>query len=74
MYYESKIPICFILSVMSQHINVSIYSGDMLSRLVEKHADLKGILNEIIFLHNSNTQTLSNDNALVKMAKKRQQK
>ena len=59
---------------MSQHINVSIYSGDMLSRLVEKHADLKGILNEIIFLHNSNTQTLSNDNALVKMAKKRQQK
>lgn len=59
---------------MSQHINVSIYSGDMLSRLVEKHADLKGILNEIIFLYNSNTQTLSNDNALVKMAKKRQQK
>ena len=47
---------------------------NMLSRLAEKHADLKGILNEIIFLHNSNTQTLSKDNALVKMAKERQQK
>lgn len=47
---------------------------NMLSRLAEKHADLKGILNEIIFLHNSNTQTLSKDYALVKMAKKRQQK
>lgn len=47
---------------------------NMLSRLAEKHADLKDILNEIIFLHNSNTQTLSEDNALVKMAKERQQK
>ena len=47
---------------------------NMLSRLAEKHADLKDILNEIIFLHNSNAQTLSEDNALVKMAKKRQQK
>lgn len=47
---------------------------NMLSRLAEKHADLKGILNEIIFLHNSNTQTLSKDYVLVKMAKKRQQK
>ena len=47
---------------------------NMLSRLAEKHADLKDILNEIIFLHNSNTQTLSEGNALVKMAKERQQK
>ena len=47
---------------------------NMLSHLAEKHADLKDILNEIIFLHNSNTQTLSEDNALVKMAKERQQK
>lgn len=47
---------------------------NMLSRLAEIHADLKGILNEIIFLHNSNTQTLSEDNALVKIAKERQQK
>lgn len=47
---------------------------NMLSRLAEKHTDLKDILNEIIFLHNSNTQTLSKDYALVKMAKERQQK
>lgn len=47
---------------------------NMLSRLAEKHTDLKDILNEIIFLHNSNTQILSKDYALVKMAKERQQK
>lgn len=47
---------------------------NMLSRLAEKHVDLKDILNEIIFLHNSNTQTLSKDNAIVKIAKERQQK
>lgn len=47
---------------------------NMLSRLAEKYTDLKDILNEIIFLHNSNTQTLSKDYALVKMAKGRQLK
>lgn len=57
---------------MSQHINGSIYSGDMLAQLVEKHADLKEMLNIIKSLRNSNVQMLFDDNAFVKMAKNRQ--
>lgn len=47
---------------------------NMLSRLAEKHTDMKDILNSIISLHNSNVQLLPNDNAFVKMAKERQKK
>lgn len=47
---------------------------NMLSRLSEKHTDLKDVLDDIIFLHNYNTQILSENNALVKMAKERQKK
>ena len=57
---------------MSQHINGSIYSGDMLAQLAEKHADLKEMLNIIKSLRNSNVQMLFDDNAFVKMAKNRQ--
>ena len=65
-------PICFVLTDVSQHINGSIYSGDMLAQLAEKHADLKEMLNIIKSLRNSNVQMLFDDNAFVKMAKNRQ--